>query len=148
MDLRGIEVPRKAVRWAGVVVGVAAGWHYLFVSMRIFGGEPGPVDWIGFATIVARFLAQFFLLPVSLVGIFRPRAAAYAVAVGFSVSAALSLRYTLLFQIPQTGYFSISGLASFSLHWIVVPGAVAALLFYGSGRRADASMKGAAEPSE
>lgn len=124
--------PRRLTHWAAVLIGVAAGWSYFWHSLRIFGGEPGPATWLGFITVVARFLAQFLLLLVSLVGAFRPRVAAYWIAASFSLAAVLTLMHIILAQ-----YVSISGLAAFSLYWIVVPWAIAGLFFYSCA--ADAS---------
>lgn len=116
---------RRLAHWAGVLLGVGAGWMYFKNSVGIFAGEPGPTTWLGFITVVARFLAQFLLLLVSLVGAFRPRVAAYWIAASFSLAAVLTLMHIILFQ-----YVSIPGLASFSLYWIVVPWAIAVLFLY------------------
>ena len=116
---------QTSARWAGVLIGIGAGWVYFKNSVGIFAGEPGPTTWLGFINVIARFLAQFLLLAASVVGAFRPRFSAYWIAASFSLAGVLTFRHIVLFQ-----YVSISGLASFCLYWLVVPWAIAGLFFY------------------
>lgn len=127
-ELNQVPWPRRLAHWAGVVIGIVAGWSYFWHSLRIFGGEPwGPATWLGFFVVISRLIAQLLLLPVSIVGAFRPRAPAYVVVVAFSASTVLSLTNDLF---VLRGPVYAAGLTQFLAYWLLVPWVIGGLLFY------------------
>lgn len=65
---------RRTSRWAAVLLGIVLGTHHFWVSMGAFFTLSEKDGLVGLIGVVA---ASFTLLPLSLLGIFRPKLAAY-----------------------------------------------------------------------
>jgi len=116
-------------RWAAVVLGILAGGRTFRLGLILLSKSIHVGGWLGAAGSGATFVA---LLPLSILAIFRPRAAAY----GALLSLAVVLAYpAILFHPPQYGIGEMLGGMLLYLLPSVPLALVTALLLYASVRR-------------
>jgi hypothetical protein len=128
---------RGLAQRAGVLLGVIIGMFLFANGIRtlLLGGANG---WFEVTVWLLMVLALLSFLPVSILGIFRPRAAAYGIAAAFVLLLAANLGAIACGWVK--GDWSLHSVVHTFLLNILPPCAVAALLFYASspGEAADA----------
>jgi hypothetical protein len=78
-----IAKSKRIAEWVGVTGGIVLGAMYFFGGMSAFF-VARVSDWLGVALLLVMVLACLALLPLSLLGIFKPRIAGYAIVVTFT----------------------------------------------------------------
>jgi len=123
---------RAVAHWAGVTIGVVGGlWLFWRFGVRALFTASGSESWLQIVTGVVMFST----LPLSILGIFKPRAAAWGISASLVILVlGLAILTVLSPQKWEFGYVL--------RNFVLVPGLVAALLFYGSRRDTTAASDG------
>lgn len=121
---------RRLAHWAGVILGILVGVAYFQYGIQAFF-VGGSADWPSFILWLASVIALLSLLPISVLGIFRPRLAAYSIVVSWAVLGISDGVVWPLYSGQRWG-FSLSTLTRLLLLGVVPCFAVMGLLFYGS----------------
>jgi hypothetical protein len=119
--------PRKVAHRGAVIWGISAGLLLFLVGIRPLFSVGVNDTWLGVTTLIGGF---FTLLPLSVLGIFRPRAAAY----GITVATILLAANVAEWFVEPTSDLIVSPvvLLLFGLCLLASPAGVASLLFYSS----------------
>jgi len=119
---------RLLAHWAAVAVGGVVGLVMFGIGLRGLFVMNSNDTWVG---IIAALAGTLTLLPLSILGIFKPAAAGC----GIIISCAVSLVGAIAVTVSSGGRFefSTSGLAWF-FFFFGTPSAVATLLLYASGQ--------------
>lgn len=113
---------RTVARWAALTIGAVGGLLLFGLGLQALFTVGNDDTWL---TILAASVAYLTLLPLSVLGIFRPRAAAMGITVSLLVSL---LDFTVSIQSPEKA--DLVGLGLFFLYFVAPQGSVATLLFY------------------
>lgn len=120
---------RNLAHWAAEVIGISVGVLLFGFGMRGLFSVGVNDTWL---TVTAGISGTFTLLPLSVLGMFRPRLASYGV-MGSWLVFLMSFFGSVH---PGQMEFSASGVVWLLLCFFMLPSAIAGLLFYASGRDA------------
>ncbi|HEV2245538.1 MAG TPA: hypothetical protein VGW37_02695 [Terriglobia bacterium] len=138
-----VSKSRNLAHGGGVLLGVIVGIFYFGTGTRmvLLGGAKG---WFEITLWLLIVLALLSFLPVSIIGFFRPRAAAYGITAAFALLLAANIG-AIGWGWAKADWSLHSVIQTFLLQ-ILPPCAVVALLFHASapGTPLSPSMKGAA----
>ena len=131
-NVNGACWSRILARWSAVAMGTIVGAFYCMAAIRIFF-VGGVQTWPGFLAWAAAVLALAFILPLSVLGAFKPRMAAF----GVLTAAAVVLVCFVLACVEQRIEHHLSPLVFVDLVLAptMPPCLVGGLVLYASGLR-------------
>lgn len=131
---------RMLAHKTAVIIGVVSGFLLFRLGLQDLFSVNKSDTWL---TILTGSAVFYTLLPLSVLGIFKQRAAAWGIAVSLLF---FLLGTTVLFiQSLQNIESSVSGLAQLFLYFIAPPGSVAVLLFCSSCHNSNVLSSGGTE---